>query len=321
MSIFELLVMFVLSYKTRVDPLLACSLAFVQRIPQIHLWCYTCWPLDGQHGSGAFLTHVLVHVQTSIGWALTVWAIPARLSPLRIVSCAWNQCSSILHYFVSEILDPHLHFKDSHRDPPSEAEGEAICNFVKFTKEPLEIGKILVSQGQGRPMDMIWDDLTRSRAFVDPAFLCLFTGGYLGGGVQCLNRQSTLNAGTKCKRNARRKGRKLTTFSRKKWCLRKVGSATSAKVPLFQRKDKWTEGKNIKRSGLCPDSGRQGKLLSEFDSVCFQIFLSPYLSAWYVSENLFASFIPFVTLYSFDSVGVSWNFILNHNEHRIWQFL
>ena len=180
---------------------------------------YICWPLDGQHGSGAFLTHVLVHVQTSIGWALTVWAIPARLSPLRIVSCAWNQCSSILHYFVSEILDPHLHFKDSRRDPPSEAEGEAICNFVKFTKEPLEIGKILVSQGQGRPMDMFWDDLTRSRAFVDPAFLCLFTGGYLEGGVQCLNRQSTLNAGTKCKRNARRKGRKLTTFSRKKWCL------------------------------------------------------------------------------------------------------
>ena len=43
-------------------PLLVCFIACMQGIPQIHLWCDTCWPLDGQHGSRACLIHILVHV-------------------------------------------------------------------------------------------------------------------------------------------------------------------------------------------------------------------------------------------------------------------
>ena len=48
---FGLLVMPALGFKARVDPLLVCFVACMQWIPQIHLWCDTCWPLDGQHGS------------------------------------------------------------------------------------------------------------------------------------------------------------------------------------------------------------------------------------------------------------------------------
>ena len=36
-----------LCFKFRVDSLLVCFLTFVQWIPQIHLWCNTCWSLDG----------------------------------------------------------------------------------------------------------------------------------------------------------------------------------------------------------------------------------------------------------------------------------
>ena len=32
-------------------PWLAYFVACVQRNPQIHLWCDTCWPLGGQHGN------------------------------------------------------------------------------------------------------------------------------------------------------------------------------------------------------------------------------------------------------------------------------
>ena len=38
---------------------LACMLSCLRAIPLIHLWCDTCWPLDGLHGSLPTLTHVL----------------------------------------------------------------------------------------------------------------------------------------------------------------------------------------------------------------------------------------------------------------------
>ena len=57
---FGLLVMSALGFKARVDPSLACFIACVQWIPQINLWCNACWPPDGQHGSQAFLIHILV---------------------------------------------------------------------------------------------------------------------------------------------------------------------------------------------------------------------------------------------------------------------
>ena len=61
---FGLLVMSVLGFKARVYPSLAWFVAFIQYILKIHLWCDSCWPPDGQHGSRAFLIHVLAHVYT-----------------------------------------------------------------------------------------------------------------------------------------------------------------------------------------------------------------------------------------------------------------
>ena len=42
---------------------LICMLSCLRAIPQIHIWCDTCWPLDGQHGSQATLTHILAAVR------------------------------------------------------------------------------------------------------------------------------------------------------------------------------------------------------------------------------------------------------------------
>ena len=42
-------------FQVMANPSLICFLTCVQWIPQINLWCNTCWPLDGQHGSWAFL--------------------------------------------------------------------------------------------------------------------------------------------------------------------------------------------------------------------------------------------------------------------------
>ena len=41
-------------FMTRVDVKLACFITYIQVIPQNHLWCDTCWPLDSQHCSWAF---------------------------------------------------------------------------------------------------------------------------------------------------------------------------------------------------------------------------------------------------------------------------
>ena len=42
---------------------LACMLSCLRAIPQVHLWCNTCRPLDSQHGSRATLTHILAAVR------------------------------------------------------------------------------------------------------------------------------------------------------------------------------------------------------------------------------------------------------------------
>ena len=44
------LVMSSLGFKARVDPSLVCFDTCVQFIPEIHLWCDTCWPLGCQPG-------------------------------------------------------------------------------------------------------------------------------------------------------------------------------------------------------------------------------------------------------------------------------
>ena len=43
---------------------LTCFFACMQWIPQIHLWCGTCWPFGGQHGSLAILS---TYLHTSTG--------------------------------------------------------------------------------------------------------------------------------------------------------------------------------------------------------------------------------------------------------------
>ena len=40
-----------LGFKARVDPSLASFVTYVPWIPEIHLWCDTCWLYRGQHGS------------------------------------------------------------------------------------------------------------------------------------------------------------------------------------------------------------------------------------------------------------------------------
>ena len=72
---FGLLAMSPLGFKARVDPSLVCFVACMQWIPDIHLWCDTCWLYRGQHGSWAFSIHklqtclqALVEVQGSNLW-------------------------------------------------------------------------------------------------------------------------------------------------------------------------------------------------------------------------------------------------------------
>ena len=50
-----------LRLKASVNSLLTWFISCIQWIPQIHLWCGTCWPIDGQHGSWAFLSHIFSH--------------------------------------------------------------------------------------------------------------------------------------------------------------------------------------------------------------------------------------------------------------------
>ena len=57
---FGLLVTSALGFKARVD--IACTLACLGAIPQIHLWCDTCRPLDGQHGGPSRSLHASAEV-------------------------------------------------------------------------------------------------------------------------------------------------------------------------------------------------------------------------------------------------------------------
>ena len=245
-----------------------------------------------------FLTHILVHVQASIGWALTVWAIPAKLGPIRIVSCSRNHYPSIFHNFIRK---PHP------RNPGSVSAfqgiswglqhyetGEAIYEFTKFSKEPLEIGKILIRHG--RPMGMSCDDLTRSRAFVDPTFLCLFSGW-------SLIPQQTFNPQrwNQMQKEHQDERKKIDVIQAEKALSQKGWKCHLSKSTPLQKENEQKE--KVSNNWSCVVIvQKHGKLLSEFDSTCFQNFLSIYLSAWYVSQTY--SFHS-VTLYSYYIVGAS----------------
>ena len=60
---------------------LACMLSCLRAIPQIHLWCNTCRPLDGQHGSRATLTYILAAVR-HYPQALVASRSEPRLKPM-----------------------------------------------------------------------------------------------------------------------------------------------------------------------------------------------------------------------------------------------
>ena len=54
-----------MGFKATVEPLFLSFLTCAQSILHIHLWCDTCYPLDGQHGGRAFLMHTLAHGNAS----------------------------------------------------------------------------------------------------------------------------------------------------------------------------------------------------------------------------------------------------------------
>ena len=80
-------------FKARMDRLLACFVTWVQTIPQIHLWCNTCWPLDGQHGNRAFFDpRTCARFKKSL--------IPIDL-PLAVTALDWITTPSTLHVVTS----------------------------------------------------------------------------------------------------------------------------------------------------------------------------------------------------------------------------
>ena len=46
-----------LGFKARLDPWLACFVTCMPWIPEIHLWCDTCWLCRGQHGGQSHSLH------------------------------------------------------------------------------------------------------------------------------------------------------------------------------------------------------------------------------------------------------------------------
>ena len=91
--------------------------------PEIHLWCDTCWPLGGQHGSWAVSSTYLQGIGGSRNWELScrhsqceirqtlyrlrkIFIFPTRngkrnSNDKRIISTR-NPCWSILHCFLHD---------------------------------------------------------------------------------------------------------------------------------------------------------------------------------------------------------------------------
>ena len=76
---YELLVTSALGFKARVKQSLTC----MKLIPQIHLWCDNCWPLDDQQRCSTFLNCTHTSIGGTRTWnrvcgtvcALTVWTV------------------------------------------------------------------------------------------------------------------------------------------------------------------------------------------------------------------------------------------------------
>ena len=87
----ELLVMFALGFKAKVIPCLCASFVCTQWIPQTHIWCNTCWRLDSQHCSWAFMTDILSHVyQALVGVCFPLWLHSMGLIS-KIITTLWKK--------------------------------------------------------------------------------------------------------------------------------------------------------------------------------------------------------------------------------------
>ena len=101
---------------------LTCMLhCCVQWIPQIQLWCDTCWPLDGQHCSQAFFdSHTCTHTSIAATWTrdrvchtvgtLTIWATPA------VWSLKYSFSDETLNDSYRSIVDRHQDWKPVESD-------------------------------------------------------------------------------------------------------------------------------------------------------------------------------------------------------------
>ena len=66
--------------KGRVDPLLVCFLACVQWIPQIHLWCHSCWPIGGQNDLLIDSHSIFLNKKISYTYALEHYDLDMRIN-------------------------------------------------------------------------------------------------------------------------------------------------------------------------------------------------------------------------------------------------
>ena len=73
---------------------LTCMLSCLRAIPQIHLWCDTCQPLDGQHGSRATLTRKYVgqtYPQALVALRSEPWLEPMAWARARHIMLTFNK--------------------------------------------------------------------------------------------------------------------------------------------------------------------------------------------------------------------------------------
>ena len=73
-----------LGFKTRVDFIACMLVACAQWIPQIYLWCDTCWPLGSQHGIWAISIYILV---SRHGWGFSPHFIFGSIDGRLVFRC------------------------------------------------------------------------------------------------------------------------------------------------------------------------------------------------------------------------------------------
>ena len=127
---------------------LACTLSCLHAVPQIHLWCDTCWHLDSQRDSWAFLTYILV-VMRHIHKHWWSWDLGQRLNP-------WT---TVLQHSALTVADPGFS-----QGAPTLREGAPGWNWIKCSRKLHEFEKKFGHGGstwRGRPPRSATDLTTR----------------------------------------------------------------------------------------------------------------------------------------------------------------